>query len=331
MPESHRQMPEPLFRTPVSLPERTLHVDASTRCLFIGSCFAEEVGKRAKDAGVMVVCNPRGTLYNMESLRLALSDWAEDSPTKEDDVFEGSDGLWHSMKHSSCCDAESREACLTLCREADTQGARALKEANIIAVTAGTNRIYRHTATGKVVANCHKQPAREFSEEDQTTAQIVESWTPLLEGLTKNKRVVFTVSPYRYAKYGFHSNQLCKATLLLAIEELCKRFEGCVYFPAYELVLDELRDYRFYAQDMLHVSPAAADFVWEKFREWTFTKNMAALSQEWTNIRQRQNHRPIRPQSKAHLEFEEQTNKLINLFERKWGRLYNEDNLSHQC
>ena len=315
-------MTDHTFRTPVPLPSERLVIEPQTHCLFVGSCFSDEVGQRASAAGVCAVSNPAGALYNMESLRLALQRWQDGRLTTGNDVFEGADGLWHSRQHSSACDGRDKAECLMRCRQSDEVGIAAFRKADIILATAGTNRLYRHRESSAVVANCHKQPASEYTEESQSVSGMVEAWCPMLESLPSDKRVVFTVSPYRYAKYGMHGSQLAKAALLLAIDELCRRFPSCVYFPAYEIVLDELRDYRFYAPDMLHVSPVAADYVWQRFRSWTFSPRMEAFANDWEKIRLRASHRPRNPESPAQQRFEEETRAAILQLEKKWGRSF---------
>lgn len=313
-------MTHPQFMTPVTLSTPFISIGPGSRCLFVGSCFAAEVGTRAEASGVRATVNPVGTLYNMQSIADALRRWQQGVKTAEDVVFEGVDGLWHSRLHGSLCDGESREECLSHCCKVDAAGAAAFKEADFILVTAGTNRLYRHRESGLVVTNCHKQPAGEYTEEAQSPEKIVAAWSPWLAALPKDKQVVFTVSPYRYVKYGLHESQLAKSVLLLAIDELCRRHTNCVYFPAYEIILDELRDYRFFAADMLHVNGVAADYVWNKFREWSFSLDMILLSQEWELLRNRVNHRPRSPHSDAYRRFAEETARLAASFECKWGR-----------
>ena len=143
-----------------------------------------------------------------------------------------------------------------------------------------------------------------------STDAIVRSWQSLLTLLPERMKVVFTVSPYRYAKYGFHGSQLSKSTLLLAVDALCRADSRCLYFPAYEIVLDELRDYRFYDADMLHVSEQAVEYVWERFRAWAFTEEMTTFAQEWAEISKALAHRPLHPDSEAFRRFEAATRLL---------------------
>ncbi|MBQ7634220.1 MAG: GSCFA domain-containing protein [Bacteroidaceae bacterium] len=311
---------DPLFRTPVALPARHVSVGVQTHCLFVGSCFAEEVGRRAQTAGVQAAVNPCGTLYNMSSLLGALRRWQTGNTVESGAVFQGTDGLWHSRQHASLCDGQTQDECLSLSCAADRAGTQAFAEADIILVTAGTNRLYRHKQSGQVVANCHKQPAGEYLEQEQSPEEMVAEWSPWLAALPEGKQVVFTVSPYRYVKYGMHGSALSKSALLLAIDALCRMHPNCHYFPAYEIVLDELRDYRFFAPDMLHVSPVAADYVFERFKAWAFTPEMVTFAQEWAELLHRKAHRPRRPGTAAHTHFLEETERLADDFSKKWGR-----------
>ena len=299
--------PSPLlmdFRTIVPLPAEAPLITPDAHALVLGSCFAEHVGERLRTAlGPEQCCvNPFGVLYNPKSIALTLETLL-DSPAPSEDfpIFEGRDGLFHSWMHSSkysaCTCEECRERCLTSLAEAR----RVLKKADLLVVTFGTSHHYA-LQDGTIVANCHKELATRFTEHDCTVDEIVALWTPLLERLHRlrpNLQVVFTVSPYRYRKYGFHASQLAKARLLLAVEELMLQARalpltggdgGGLYFPAYEIVLDELRDYRFYNPDMLHPSEQAVDYIWERFREWAFTPEMNALYQQRIKEQKAQNH-----------------------------------------
>ncbi|MBR1838590.1 MAG: GSCFA domain-containing protein [Bacteroidaceae bacterium] len=307
------------FRTPVSLPKPFVELSPQTHCLFLGSCFADEVGQRLKRLGVSATINPVGTLYNMESIRLTVSRWnAALRDTHSDDVgeplsqmlYQGTEGLWHNHLQDSSSDAKSLEACSTISLQRDQEGIEALRKARVLCVTLGTNHLYRHRATGMVVTNCHKQPQSAFDEEVWNVAQIVDSWQKLLDELPAELQIVFTVSPYRYAKYGMHESQLSKATLLLAVAELCQRDARCFYFPAYEIVLDELRDYRFYAADMLHVSPVAADYIAEQFAACTFTQAMRDFSSDWKKLERRLAHRPKDATSATWQQFAAETEEL---------------------
>lgn len=309
------------FTTPVELPESGLEITPRSRCLWIGSCFAEHVGTRMKAARMPAEVNPFGVLYNPESIRRSL-DILLEGRLPEGALFEGRDGLWHSWFHSGAFSAPERESCQKAVAESLTRCRALFRQMDFLFVTLGTSRVYVHRQSGEVVANCHKQPAADFEERELTTDEIHAAWSPLLGRLEASRpglRVVFTVSPYRYAKYGMHGSQLSKATLLLAVDRLCREHRSCHYFPAYEIVVDELRDYRFYDRDMLHPSPQAVDYVWERFRQWAFGAEAESCCREWQSLQRDLGHRPLHPGSDEARRFRERTLRRLDEFERKWG------------
>lgn len=194
-------------------------------------------------------------------------------------------------------------------------------------LTLGTNHVYRLRETGEIVDNCEKRPAALFQEEKLTVdecAEYLRKAVTLLHAHHPDVQVVLTVSPIRYRKYGYHESQLSKATLLLAIEKLLQQAPaGCHlhYFPAYEIVMDELRDYRFYAADMLHPSEQAVDYIWEQLVAWCFSNEAIAFMDEWRPIRQALTHRPFHPESEDYLRFKEQTQARIDAFRKKYPHL----------
>lgn len=309
------------FTTPVELPERGLEISPRSRCLWLGSCFAEHVGARMKAARMAVEVNPFGVLYNPESIRRSLT-FLANGQLPESAFFKGRDGLWHSWLHSGAFSAPEREACGKAVRDSFARSLSLFAQLDFLFVTLGTTHVYVHRKTGEVVANCHKEPAADFEERALDTEETCTAWRPLLERLKTARpglTVVFTVSPYRYAKYGMHGNQICKATLLLAVDRLCREYAFCRYFPAYEIVVDELRDYRFYDPDMLHPSPQAVDYVWERFRQWAFNAEAERYCREWQSLQRDLAHRPLHPDSDEARRFRERTFRRLDEFERKWG------------
>lgn len=267
------RMPLPLFRTPVDVPPLSPLMSASDGTVLLGSCFAERVGERFVEARLPAVVNPFGVLYNPASIAATLR-LGERSLYDEVEV----DGVWYSWGASSVVSGHTREECRAAFDAATSRLAGALASAQRLFITLGTNRCYKRG--GRVVANCHKVPAREFVEYDMGVEEIVAVLSEAFAHIAV-PHIVLTVSPYRYRKYGFHGSQVGKATLLLAVEALCHRFEGRVaYFPAYEIVMDELRDYRFYAADMLHPSPEAVAYIWQRLTEEWMDSDMQAYLRE---------------------------------------------------
>ena len=217
--------------------------------LMLGSCFSDEMGEQMKQHYLNVTCNPFGTLYNPLSIAQALQ------MTEMPELVEH-EGLWHSMAHHGSFSRANKEEAEQVVRESIETMQQALRDATVVIVTFGTSWVYE--INGEVVGNCHKLPENCFTRRRLTVEEIVAAWQPILERYP-DKHWLFTVSPIRHIKDGLHENQLSKATLLQSVEQLGD------YFPSYEIVLDELRDYRFYADDLVHPSSMAVYYIWERF------------------------------------------------------------------
>lgn len=296
-----------IFRTEVAIPDKDFKIKLSDSLLLIGSCFAQNIGEHLQKRKLSCDINPFGVLYNPESIRIALSLIAAGTWNPDDRLI-GSDGTrWFSWLHAGNFAAESRDACIAGIERRLTHAHDLLKKEGILTLTFGTNRHYILKDTGLTIGNCHKQPANRFDVKDETPEEIIQSYTPLLEQLCEQYpglRILFTVSPYRYAKYGYHGNQLSKAALLLAVDGLVRKFRGrCFYFPAYEIVLDELRDYRFYTEDMLHPSAQTISYLWEKFAACYFEKQACYFFSAWESVLQALEHRPLNPSSAEYRAF----------------------------
>ena len=307
------------FTTPVGLPPKAFDILPESRLAFFGSCFAERIALRMKQSGFRATSNPMGTLYNPASIALAVAACMRGEVCDEW-LYEGVEGLWHSRLHSTAFSAPSREECLRMVEGSIAQGKEMLAHADALIVTFGTADVFERS--GMVVANCHRQPARQFSHRRLTIDEIVEQWKALLTEIWSshsNLKVVMTVSPYRYAGLGMHESTLSKSVLHLAIEQLQQWDRRIAYFPAYEIVLDELRDYRFYAPDMLHVSEQASDYVWQQFVAWSFAPEAVEHMEEWNRICKDLQHRPLRPQSDEYAKFRQRAEQRCADFALKWG------------
>ena len=233
----------------------------------VGSCFSDEIGAQMQQRYLQVTCNPFGTLYNPLSIAQAIN---YQLPMTNDQLVYY-EGLWHSMAHHGAFSRASKEEAEQAVRASIETMQKALKEASVVIVTFGTAWVYEKE--GAIVGNCHKLPESCFNRRRLSVEEIVEAWKPILAQYP-DKKWLFTVSPIRHIRDGLHENQLSKATLLLAVEQLGD------YFPSYEIMLDELRDYRFYADDLVHPSSLAVNYIWERFVD-TFctpqTKNELVL------------------------------------------------------
>ena len=250
------------LQTPVTLEPAPVSVSYSDRIAVLGSCFADEIGARLADAGFQVLTNPFGTLYNPVSIGNAVARLGSGVPFTADDVVEMGAGAGRvcSFWHHTSFARETPEAFLENANTKLDEASAFWKECNKVIVTLGTAWAFRSNETGETVANCLKRPGTEFTRYRLT----VEQTAAILQGVvrrTPDKQFIFTVSPIRHLADGAHGNQLSKSTLLLATE-------GLPYFPAYEIMMDELRDYRWWAEDMVHPTKQAAAYLCDRFIEW---------------------------------------------------------------
>ena len=270
----------------------------------MGSCFADVIGTRLEEGGFRVERNPFGTLYNPASVAAALERLIDCQEITRADLVEH-EGLWHSWHHHGSFSRPTAAECLEACNGRIRQAHGALRGARVLMVTFGTAYTFglipqppllSREGERMVVANCHKLAAAMFERRRMTVGEVVGIWRPLMERLAVFNpllSVVFTVSPIRHLADGAHGNQLSKATLLLAVEELVSIFNSqfsISYFPAYEIVLDELRDYRFYGPDLAHPSPLAEDIVYERFQQATMTPATIQQAHNNAKLAKRQRH-----------------------------------------
>ena len=276
------------FRTIVDIPRPDFEIQPCEEILFVGSCFADEIGQRFRDNGFPVTVNPYGVMYNPAS-------------------------ILHTIE-------------------------RYEHVPRIVFLTLGTNHVYRLKETGEIVDNCEKRPQRLFQEEQLSIDHCVEYLQKAIEVLRQRNpevQVVLTVSPIRYRKYGYHDSQLSKATLLLAIDQLIHQTSSIPlqtsdiihqtssiplhYFPSYEILMDELRDYRFYASDMLHPSAQAVDYLWERLVDVCFSSEAKQLLEEWRPLQQALAHKPFHPESPAYKEFMDKTMLKLTELRKKYS------------
>ena len=292
--------------TRVELPTDLPKLTHAHRLLLLGSCFAAGMGERLAEAKFRCDVNPYGILYNPHSISAALREIVAGRSYDLPDLFFFQE-RWHSPMHHGDFSSPDAEETLQRINERISQAYKQMFQTDYLLLTFGTAWVYEQKETGRLVANCHKLPEKEFTRRRLSADEIVKDYTSLLsELLTHNPqlKVMFTVSPIRHVRDGLHANQLSKATLLLAIEGLQTAFpESVFYFPAYELILDELRDYRFYAEDMVHPSAVAVDYVWERFSSVCFAEETLQIIEESENIRRALAHKPFHPESEEYKRF----------------------------
>jgi lysophospholipase L1-like esterase len=268
------------FRTIVDIPQPTFRIEPCEEMLFVGSCFADHIGRRFVEEKFMATVNPFGVMYNPASI-LHTVQRTDDAP-------------------------------------------------RVVFLTLGTNHVYRLKETGEIVDNCEKRPQSLFQEEKLTVDECADYLGKAIDILRERRpdvQVVLTVSPIRYRKYGYHESQLSKATLLMAVDKLTSTpsipsstsFPSSPsYFPAYEIVMDELRDYRFYAADMLHPSEQAVDYIWERLSETYLSEAAKEFLREWHPIKNALHHKPFQPYSEEYKAFMDKTMLKVEELKKKY-------------
>lgn len=258
------------FRTKVDIGKTGIAMSHDDDFLLLGSCFSDNIGEKLMNGGFHCEVNPLGTLYNPASIASAITELLKPREERNQDFFR-----WLHSKANP-------ETAIT-------------GNHDFVIITFGTAWIYRLRENGMIVANCRKQPDCLFTRERLSMESIVDIWKEIIDNWKYGKtRFLFTVSPIRHKKDGFHENQLSKSTLLMAVDKLCRLFpDRCTYFPAYEIMMDELRDYRFYAEDMVHPSNVAVDYIWERFQDAFFSPVTRQITLESEKNKKRENHIPI--------------------------------------
>ncbi len=310
------------FFTEIGIPEFPWKLDYSKSMMFFGSCFSENIGQKLLDLKFQVDMNPFGILYNPESIANGLKILLEHRIFTDDDLFQDQ-GLWNSFYHHGRFSDVDKGATLEKINSRISSSSEFIRKADFLVITFGTAWVYELKKTGKIVSNCHKVPASEFKRFRLGVYEITETYRELLEEIWKfnpNLKVLFTVSPIRHWKDGAVENQVSKSTLLLSVDRLKSGFgeSNCGYFPSYEIMMDELRDYRFYAEDMLHLSPVATDYIFDRFSKVMISKSSQDLFPAIQKILKSVAHRPVNPTSSEYQRFLranlEEINKLILSF-----------------
>lgn len=309
-----------IFRTIIEPEESKSRITYQTPVLFLGSCFTENIGIKMHELKFPVNVNPFGVLYNPVSVRHALEILLDHRDFNENDL-NYHNNQWFSFYHDTEFSNTDKQTCLEKINATVNEARKHLQEVKYLVITFGTAWVYEYIKTEKVVSNCHKIPAKEFRRYKLGVEDIFVNWAKLInriEEVNKDLKIIFTVSPVRHWKDGAVENQLSKSTLLLGIHQLKKIFENIEYFPAYEIMMDDLRDYRFYADDMLHPSKVAIDYIWEQFSKTYFEKHTVEISNEIEKILLAKNHRPFNPHIDSHRKFKENQLKKIKDLSKKY-------------
>jgi hypothetical protein len=293
------------FRTTFEIPATDQAITYSSKVLFMGSCFAENIGSKLIQNKLQTLINPFGIVYNPESIVNSMERLLKKEYFTAFDLFEDK-GVWNSFSHHSRFSDTDKDRGLQNINLQLEQGSNFLRETDFLIITYGTAWVYQFKKTGSVVSNCHKVSAKEFNRYRLSKEEIVEKCKVVFQKLkdqNPNLHIVLTVSPVRHLKDGLVENQLSKSTLLLAAHELSSLFDRVSYFPSYEIMMDDLRDYRFYADDMVHPSPMAIEYIWEKFKNSWIDPKAFSIMNEVSKLIQAMNHRPFFPESESHQKF----------------------------
>lgn len=297
-------MPE--LYTRLRLPASDWKINHSDKILFLGSCFSKNIGSRLMQSKFSTTINPLGIVYNPYSMQRQL-ELMSDFESIEKNIFQTNEVFFHYDFHSQCNGTSKIQ-----CAENITTGLKQLKiglKAEVLFVTLGTSWVYTLKDNERLVANCHKQPASLFERRILSITEIIDVLKRFIDTVKSfgPKKVVFTVSPIRHVKEGLIDNQRSKSLLLAAIHEVIEVTEDCFYFPSYELLMDEMRDYRFYTSDLLHPNELAIDRIWEVFCQTFFDTQTIQLVDKIAKINKSLLHRPFNPRSDAHQMFLSQT------------------------
>jgi hypothetical protein len=305
-----------MFRTELPLEPADFSLSYTDKAMAMGSCFAENIGQQLERLKYPVSVNPFGPLYNPVSIRNSLALLLNQYRFAESDLFQHQD-LWHSFQHHGRFSGLDPAAVAGGINGALDAARAMLPQLDLLMLTFGTAWVYELKSSGQVVSNCHKLPEHYFRRRRLEIADIVDSYEPLLEYLYQinpRLRVVLTVSPIRHLKETLPGNQASKSILLLSAHELSERLPFVEYFPAYELMLDDLRDYRFYAEDLVHPSALAIEYIWQKFEARYLSERDKILRQRLEKLQRGLEHRPQNPGAPSHRFFlERQLNAMADL------------------
>jgi hypothetical protein len=304
------------FRTQIPIPKSDNPIDYNSKIVSLGSCFAENMAEKLDYFKFQNICNPFGIIFNPVSIEKMIYRIVNQFFYTEKDIFFHNE-RWHCYEVHSDLSSSNKEEFLENLNAVLRTSLTQLFQASHIIITYGTSWVYRNLESNTVVANCHKVPQKEFSKEIlsiDTIEKSIKNTIGYFQIINPNVNFIFTVSPVRHLKDGFVENQVSKANLIVAIyrhlqTEYCKL--NTEYFPSYEIMMDELRDYRFYAEDMAHPNSVAIDYIWERFSETTISAESYLIMKEVETVQKGLQHRPFNPSSASHLKFEERLGEKI--------------------
>jgi lysophospholipase L1-like esterase len=310
-----------MFRTEVHVAPSGLELSLQDGIVTVGSCFAEVIGNKLQSYKARVLVNPFGTIFNPLSV-CKLLEAAMGQPLAFEQHLVQHNDIWYAYDLHSSLSSPNRNELLHLIRQRLQDTAQALQQASLLVITLGTAVGYRLHDTGQVVANCHKLPAKNFSRQLLTHDEMlaaIENTLTLLKQFNPNLKVLLTVSPVRHIKETIETNSVSKALLRVLCQQLTESHAQVLYFPAYEIMMDDLRDYRFYGRDMIHPTEQAEDYIWEKFSVAYLDEQFRTFQKEWEKIKRALTHRPFHPESDPHQTFLQSTLQQLQTLADKYG------------
>ncbi|MFI5171775.1 MAG: GSCFA domain-containing protein [Chitinophagales bacterium] len=301
-----------MFRTEFSIDPLTGKIDYSSSLFFIGSCFSEHIAGKCGELKFNMLSNPFGIMFNPVSISTELRRHMSGIWVNDDELF-NSAGIYRSFDFHGRCMHPDKEEALRLMNDAIRAGKIFLGKTSHLIITFGTSLVYQLNDSGRVVANNHKLPGELFTKVQLQPQQIIDDWSALIFDL-KNKfpgiQIIFTISPVRHLRDGAVENLLSKSVLVTSVHTLRAAFDDVYYFPAYEIMMDDLRDYRFYEKDMIHPNEIAIDYIWNKFKDFCIDNKCTEIIREIESINNAMEHRPFFAETEEHKLF------LSNMFER---------------
>ncbi|WP_281309725.1 GSCFA domain-containing protein [Flavobacterium flavigenum] len=308
------------FRTQIPISKRDSLIDYNSRILSVGSCFAENMASKFDYFKFQNQTNPFGIIFNPVSIEKLFRRICEQKLFEEKDVFFHNE-RWHCFDVHSDLSNSDREELLETLNKTITETHKWLKETTHLIITYGTSWVYKYIQSDQIVANCHKVPQKQFTKElldIEIIKKSIQSTIVLIQNLNPDINFIFTVSPVRHIKDGFVENQLSKSHLFTALHKTINYQRSAIsYFPSYEIMMDELRDYRFYAEDMLHPNQIAIDYIWKLFSESYISETSFSIMKEVDEIQKSLRHRSFNPESEQHKKFLEKLQQKIKLLNKK--------------
>ncbi|OAB27907.1 GSCFA family protein [Flavobacterium fryxellicola] len=310
------------FRTQIPILKSISPVDYNSKIVSLGSCFAVNMAEKLDYFKFRNSCNPFGILFHPLAIEKLLDFAVSGKQFTANNVFFHNE-RWHCFDVHSDLSNPNKEELVAALNSIIINTRKDLEQASHLIITYGTSWVYRDIETNQIVANCHKIPQKQFEKEllsIETIQKSIENTIDLIEKVNPKCSIIFTVSPVRHIKDGFVENQWSKANLISALHQTFDlRLSTISYFPSYEIMMDELRDYRFYAEDMLHPNQVAIDYIWKRFQETTISETAMTTMEEVGNIQKSLSHKPFNPKSESHLKFETKLREKITILENQYS------------